>query len=75
MCIRHILYSSLVFIRANEKYEPLQGKAGLALLAENGNGNKTLKTYRLILYQKIQNKQKAIASTKITHSFVLTVTK
>lgn len=38
---------------------------GLALLAENGT-----KTFRIVLYQ---NKQKPLATAKITSNFVLSV--
>ncbi len=49
----------------NEKYEALPGKIGLALLGENET-----KIYRMILYQ---NKQKSLATAKITSDFVIIV--
>jgi len=47
---------------ANEKYEPIHGKMGLALLAGNES-----ETFRMVLYQ---NKRKPVATVKITSDFV-----
>jgi hypothetical protein len=65
--IKELIYFILLFIisRNNEKYEPLPGKIGLALLEENES-----KTYRIILYQ---NKQKPLASVRVTSEFTIIV--
>ena len=51
--------------RNNEKYEPLPGKIGLALLGENDS-----KTYCIILYQ---NKQKPLTTVRVTSEFTIIV--
>ncbi|XP_057378341.1 FK506-binding protein 15-like [Daphnia carinata] len=47
----------------NEKYEPLPGKIGMALLGENES-----KTYQVILYQ---DKQRPLTSARITSDFMI----
>lgn len=47
----------------NEKYEPLPGKIGMALLGENES-----KTYQMILYQ---DKQRPLTSARITSEFMI----